>query len=84
MIGIPVGQNLLQGLMKSVPVLEPLALPLTLGYLMFVWMSWCASALFELVLMTSSFGRLALNRSEKIRASLVGGCVAGGVAMMGI
>lgn len=84
MIGIPVGQRVLQSVLDSVPALKPLSLPLIIGYLTFVWMTWCSSALFELVLMTSRFGRLALNRSEKIRASLVGACVAGGVAMMGI
>ncbi len=84
LIGIPVGQNLLQGLLKSVPAMETLSVPLTIGYLLFVWMSWCSSALFELVLMTSSFGRLALNRREKTRASLVGSCVAAGVGMMGV
>ena len=84
MIGIPVGNTVLQSLLKAVPALRPLSLPLIIGYLVFVWMSWCSSALFELVLITSSFGRLALIRTEKIRASLVGGCVAAGFVMTGI
>lgn len=76
LIGMPVAQSVLQSTVESVPALEFLAFPMMLTYLLFVWMTWTSSALFNLVLMLNPFGRLALNREEKVQAIATGSCVA--------
>jgi hypothetical protein len=80
LIGMPIAQSVLQTTVESVPFLEFLAFPLMLTYLLFVWMSWTSSALFNLVLMLNPFGRLALNREEKVQAIATGSCVAAALA----
>jgi tetratricopeptide (TPR) repeat protein len=76
LIGMPIAQSVLQTTVASVPALEFLAFPMMLTYLLFVWMTWTSSALFNLVLMLNPFGRLALNREEKVQAIATGSCVA--------
>lgn len=80
LIGMPIAQSLLQSTVASVPAVEFLAFPLMLTYLLFVWMTWTSSALFNLVLMLNPFGRLALNREEKFQAIATGSCVAAALA----
>jgi hypothetical protein len=77
---MPIAQSVLQTTVESVPFLEFLAFPLMLTYLLFVWMTWTSSALFNLVLMLNPFGRLALNREEKVQAIATGSCVAAALA----
>ena len=80
LIGMPIAQSVLQTTVASVPALEFLAFPMMLTYLLFVWMTWTSSALFNLVLMLNPFGRLALNREEKVQAIATGSCVAAALA----
>lgn len=80
LIGMPIAQSVLQSTVESVPALEFLALPLMLTYLLFVWMTWTSSALFNLVLMLNPFGRLALNHAEKVQAIATGSCVVAALA----
>lgn len=80
LIGMPIAQSVLQSTVESIPALEFLAFPLMLTYLLFVWMTWTSSALFNLVLMLNPFGRLALNREEKVQAIATGSCVAAALA----
>ena len=80
LIGMPIAQSVLQTTVASVPALEFLAFPMMLTYLLFVWMTWTSSALFNLVLMLNPFGRLALNREEKVQAIATGSCVAAAFA----
>jgi len=75
-LGLLFGQTVLTNLLQMVPILEPLALPLSIAYVVFVWMTWTASALFNLVLRLDSFGRLVLNASERLESTLVGICLA--------
>jgi hypothetical protein len=65
--------------MEMVPVLEPFSLPISIAYVLFVWMTWTASALFNLVLRLDSFGRLVLNPSERLESTLVGACLVLGI-----
>ncbi len=74
-LGLVFGQNLLANLIQMVPILAPLALPLTIGYVLFVWMTWTASSLFNLVLRLDPFGRLVLNSTERLESNLVGLCL---------
>jgi tetratricopeptide (TPR) repeat protein len=75
MLGLIFGRTLLANLLQMVPLLEPLAMPLTIAYVLFVWMTWTASSLFNLVLRLDSFGRLVLNPSERLESTLVGVCL---------
>ena len=74
-LGLLFGRALLANLIQMVPILVPLALPLTIGYVLFVWMTWTASSLFNLVLRLDSFGRLVLNATERLESTLVGICL---------
>lgn len=74
-IGLLFGQRALVTLLQMVPSLSPLAPVIAVGYVLFVWATWSGSALFDLVLLISPFGRLALPPDRKFQASLIGGCV---------
>ena len=84
MLGLVFGQRILVAVMDSIPVLEPFSPVIIVGYLLFVWMCWSASALFDLVLMTSRFGRLALTGEKKTLAALVGICILTSVLVLTI
>lgn len=75
MLGLVFGRSLLSSLLQMVPVLQPLATPLTVGYVLFVWMTWTASSLFNLVLRLDAFGRLVLNATERLESTLAGLCL---------
>lgn len=75
MLGLIFGRTLLASLLEMVPFLAPLALPITVAYVLFVWMNWTASSLFNLVLRLDSFGRLVLNAKERLESTLVGVCL---------
>lgn len=74
-LGLVFGRSLLANLLQMVPILAPFVLPLSIAYVLFVWMTWTASSLFNLVLRTDSFGRLVLNPSERLESILVGICL---------
>lgn len=74
-IGMVFGQRILVAITNAVPVLNPLTPVIILGYLLFIWATWSASALFDLILMSSSFGRHALPPHRKLQAKLIGGCL---------
>lgn len=74
-LGLVFGQSVLSSLIQAIPALEPLAGPLALAYVVFVWMNWTAPALFNLVLRLDPFGRLVLNEQEKLESTLVGVCL---------
>lgn len=74
-IGLLFGQRAMVALFQMIPALSPFAPVIGIAYVLFVWSTWCGSALFDLVLLTSSFGRLALPPDRKVKAKLIGGCV---------
>lgn len=76
MLGLVFGRSVLSSLLQMVPVLKPLEVPLTVLYILFVWMNWTASSLFNLILRMDSFGRLVLNDREKLESTLVAICLA--------
>ncbi|MDA1014138.1 MAG: tetratricopeptide repeat protein [Planctomycetota bacterium] len=80
-VGILVGNTILNSICNAVPALEPVRLPLALAYILFVWMSWCASTLFNLVLCCSRFGRLVLNPREKAAAAIAAVCIVAGIGI---
>jgi tetratricopeptide (TPR) repeat protein len=81
-VGGVLGYNAVSRLAKSQPVLEPLVFPLALVCIGLVLLTWIADPLFNLVLRTSRFGRLALSREQVIASNWVGGCV--GLTALGL
>ena len=59
-LGLVFGNRIVHSILEAVPVLSPLATPFTIAYILFVWMCWTSSALFNLMLCLDRFGRLVL------------------------
>jgi tetratricopeptide (TPR) repeat protein len=75
LLGLVFGRTILANVLQSFPVLEFLVEPISIAYVIFVWMTWTASSLFNLVLRLDKFGRLALSPEERRESNLVGGCL---------
>jgi tetratricopeptide (TPR) repeat protein len=75
LLGIVFGNQIIAAVTEAVPVLAPYQGWLIAAYLIFAWMSWVASTLFNLVLRLDPFGRLALNDQEKLDSTLSGCCI---------
>lgn len=77
-----IGYQILNGIAANNPGLAPWINPFLIVYVAFALMTWLAVPLFNLVLRTNKFGRLALS-DEQIRTSTwVGLCVVGSVGML--
>jgi tetratricopeptide (TPR) repeat protein len=63
----------LAALSRSQPELAPWLLPLRVLYFAFVFLSWTANPLFNLMLRLNRFGRLVLSREETVASNWVGG-----------
>lgn len=57
---------------EAIPALAPVGFPLIVAYAVFAIMTWLAQPMFDLLLRTSRFGRLALSRDETRGANLFG------------
>jgi hypothetical protein len=64
--------RVLGSIVKALPILAPLYLPIYLAYIAFVLMTWVADPLFNLVLRLNRFGRLVLTREQIIASNLLG------------
>ena len=82
-IGMFVGYNLLRRVANNNPDWAPWIWPILIAYIAFAVMTWMASPLFNLVLRTSKFGRLALSDEEIRTSTWVGLCVLGSLSMLG-
>jgi tetratricopeptide (TPR) repeat protein len=69
------GMRLLSGMSKGNPVLEPVVFPLQLVYIAFVFLTWTAQPLFNLLLRLNPFGRMILDRKEVVASNWVGAFV---------
>lgn len=78
-LGMVFGNQILAAVCQAVPLLTPFRGPIIVGYTLFAWMSWVSSTLFNAVLYLNRFGRMALNRHEKIAAFSAVGCIAAGL-----
>lgn len=67
------GFKVLVVLIGGAPVLAGLLVPLVVLYLGFVFLSWTAQPIFDLLLRLNRFGRLALSREQILASNLVGG-----------
>ncbi len=68
-------RTILRTIVRQVPVLWVIALPLLLIYWLFIFLTWTARPLFALVLRLDRFGRLALPREEVVASNWVGACL---------
>jgi tetratricopeptide (TPR) repeat protein len=72
-IGLWIGARVTRSIERSNPEWTLYLLPLQLGYLAFVLMTWIAKPLFNLMLRFDRFGRHALSRDEIRASNWVGG-----------
>ena len=77
------GNRLLGEVAKSNPALAPYILPIRILYLAFVILTWTADPLFNLVLRTNRFGRMALSRQQIIESNFVGGSILLALVLLG-
>jgi hypothetical protein len=83
-IGLYIVYQLLRMLAAKNPSLAPFIWPFTTLYAAFALMTWIATPLFNVVLLTSRFGRHALNREEKVAAAGVGILLTAGITLAAI
>ena len=75
-LGAFFGMRILRSAEKSNPALEPFITPIQILYLLFVFLTWTANPLFNLLLRLNKFGRMVLNREEIVASNWVGTFVA--------
>jgi tetratricopeptide (TPR) repeat protein len=75
--------RLIQGVARATPDIAPLAWVLIAAYLAFVYLTWSADTLFNLLLRLDRFGRLALSRNEMIASNLAGSTLLVGLLGLG-
>jgi Flp pilus assembly protein TadD len=73
-LGLVFGPRILRGVGEAVPALAPLLIVFAFVAAGIVLMTWVAVPLGNLALMCSPFGRLALNRHERVEALVIGFC----------
>ena len=74
-IGAVVGIRIINGLTESFPEFEPVGLTIIVLYLAFVILTWIADPIFELLLRSNKFGRLALSEDQITASNLVAGAL---------
>jgi tetratricopeptide (TPR) repeat protein len=78
-IGGWLGNRLLAESAAANPGLAPWVWPLRILYLVFVWLTWSAQPLFNLVLRLNRYGRLALSDEQRAESNWVGLSVAAAI-----
>lgn len=84
MIGAFLLVQYLSGLAAQKPEWSPFITPVLIAYLLFAVSTWLANPLFNLVLFTNKFGRLALSNEERYTALLVGALLAIAAGMFSV
>ncbi len=80
--GAYIGYLVLGRIADANPVLAPFINPILIAYITFAIMTWLSSPMFNLVLRTSRFGRLALSKEEVKTSTWVGVCVVLALGML--
>jgi tetratricopeptide (TPR) repeat protein len=75
-VGFYFGSRIVRSVLRENPSLWPILGPLTALYVLFVFGSWIADPISNLLLRLNPIGRLALNRFETAASNVVGVCVA--------
>ncbi len=76
-IGLWVGFRMLRGVARLNPELAPYLWPVIIAYVVFVYLTWTANPLFNLMLRLDRFGRYALSREEITASNCVAACILG-------
>jgi tetratricopeptide (TPR) repeat protein len=71
-IGLYVASRFSRSLSQSSPALAPVLVPVNYLYLVFVFLSWTARPLFNLLLRLNSFGRMLLDRRQIVGSNVLG------------
>lgn len=78
------GARALSGIARSNPPLAPFIAPFLILYLVFVFLTWTAGPLFNLLLRLNRFGRLALSREQIVASNWVGGSLLLAIVCLGL
>jgi len=70
-VGGWVGNSLLRSAARQNPDLAPYVLPISVTYVLFVWLTWLADPLFNAVLRTDRYGRHALSRDQVVTSNWI-------------
>ncbi len=65
------GSRVLREAAENNPALAPYVWPIIIAYALFVWMTWLANPLFNLLLRLSKYGRHALSREQTITSNWI-------------
>jgi tetratricopeptide (TPR) repeat protein len=79
-LGAFFGMRILRGVERANPQFAPYIFPIQVLYLIFVFLTWTANPLFNLLLRLNKFGRMVLNREEIVASNWVGAFV--GIALV--
>jgi tetratricopeptide (TPR) repeat protein len=79
-LGAVFASRFARGLLRTSPGLAPVIQPLLYLYLAFVFLTWTAPSLFNLLLRLNRFGRLALSREQTVASNWVGLCILAALA----
>ncbi len=79
-LGAYIAARIVRGLSETNPSLAPYLNPLLILYGVFVFLSWTAGPLFNLLLRLNRLGRLSLTRDEIIASNWVGVCLLAALA----
>lgn len=82
-IGAYMGYRMLSNLADRQPEIAVYLRPILWAYMGFVFLSWAAKPLFNLLLRIDRFGRLILSREERIASNCVGGALLAAAALAG-
>lgn len=83
-IGIMLGRNILRSVAREAPALAPFITPILLLASVFVFLTWTAQPLFNLLLRLHPDGRHALSQEQRRSANVIGLLLAVGVVMIAI
>jgi tetratricopeptide (TPR) repeat protein len=78
------GMRILRAFSDSNPEWKPYVLPIQILYLIFVFLTWTADPLFNLLLRVNKFGRMVLNREEITASNWVGSFVGLALVCLGL
>jgi hypothetical protein len=76
MLGGLLGYRMVVRTLNAIPALSWLVLPVVVAWGSFVYLTWTAAELFNVVLLVDPVGRHALTREQKVHAGIVGAAFA--------
>jgi tetratricopeptide (TPR) repeat protein len=82
MFGLFIGYRILVGILADQPQLAPLFWTVVIGYGVFVFSTWFARPLSNLLFLLHPFGRLALTRDDRHSAMWVGSALIAGISLV--